>query len=83
MQTAKNLIDWAQADLSLCWVHTHFVGFDMSWLKSYQLFFFAVYEPDFQATEVQNGLQEAQPGYMTTGNVQVKLFTCWLAICMQ
>ena len=23
----------AQADLSLRWVHTHFVGFDMSWLK--------------------------------------------------
>ena len=29
--------DWvdAQADLSLCWVHTHFVGFVMSRLKSY------------------------------------------------
>ena len=28
--------DWAdaQADLSLCWVHSHFVGFVMSWLKS-------------------------------------------------
>ena len=27
--------DWAdaQADLSLCWEHTHFVGFVMSWLK--------------------------------------------------
>ena len=27
--------DWAnaQADLSLCWAHTHFVGFDMSWLS--------------------------------------------------
>ena len=26
--------DWAdaQADLSLCWAHTHFVGFVMSWL---------------------------------------------------
>lgn len=34
-----------------------------------------VYEPDFQATEVQNGLQEAQPGYMTTGNVQVSIET--------
>ena len=28
--------DWAdaQADLSLCWEHTHFVGFVMSWLIS-------------------------------------------------
>ena len=28
--------DWAdaQADLSLCWAHSHFVGFVMSWLKS-------------------------------------------------
>ena len=28
--------DWgdAQADLSLCWAHTHFVGFDMSRLMS-------------------------------------------------
>ena len=27
--------DWAdaQADLSLCWVHSHFVGFVMRWLK--------------------------------------------------
>ena len=27
--------DWAdaQADLSLCWAHAHFVGFVMSWLK--------------------------------------------------
>ena len=27
--------DWvdAQADLSLCWAHTHFVGFVVSWLK--------------------------------------------------
>ena len=30
--------DWAdaQADLSLRWVHTHFVGFVMSWLIYYQ-----------------------------------------------
>ena len=29
--------DWAnaQADLSLRWVHSHFVGFVMSWLNSY------------------------------------------------
>ena len=28
--------DWVdfQADLSVCWEHTHFVGFVMSWLKS-------------------------------------------------
>ena len=37
MRTAKTLIrlgGWAdaQADLSLCWAHTHFVGFVMSWL---------------------------------------------------
>ena len=36
MRIAKTLIrsDWAdaQADLSLRWVHTHFVGFVMSWL---------------------------------------------------
>ena len=32
MRTAKTLIDWAnaQADLSLRWAHTHFVGFVMS-----------------------------------------------------
>ena len=43
MRTAKTLIrlggcpgsDWvdAQADLSLHWAHTHFVGLVMSWLK--------------------------------------------------
>ena len=32
---SKDLSDWAdaQADLNLCWPHTHFVGFVMSWLK--------------------------------------------------
>ena len=35
MRTAKTLIDWAdaQADLSLRWAHTHFVGFVMSRLN--------------------------------------------------
>ena len=34
MRTAKTLSDWAdaQADPSLCWAHTHFVGFVMSQL---------------------------------------------------
>ena len=34
MRTAKTLSDWAdaQADLSLRWAHTHFVGFVMSQL---------------------------------------------------
>ena len=34
MRTAKTLIRLAdaQADLSLRWVHTHFVGFVMTWL---------------------------------------------------
>ena len=32
--------DWAdaQADLSLCWAHTHFVGFVMSWLICFNPF---------------------------------------------
>ena len=36
MRKAKTLIDWAdaQADLSLRWAHTHFVGFVMSGFKS-------------------------------------------------
>ena len=31
---SKDWSDWvdAQADLSVCWAHTHFVGFVMSWL---------------------------------------------------
>ena len=35
MRTVKTLIRLsdAQADLSLRWVHCHFVGFDMRWLK--------------------------------------------------
>ena len=35
MRTAKTLMSWAdaQADLSLCWVHTHFVAFVISRLK--------------------------------------------------
>ena len=45
------------------------------------LFLFAVYEPDFQAAPVQNGLPGAQVGYMTTGNVQVNL--CSLIITFE
>ena len=34
--------DWgdAQADLSFCWAHTHFVGFVMVWIKSKIFYFF-------------------------------------------
>ena len=39
--------DWAdaQADLSLCWAHSHFVGFVMSRLKflAYQTWFSAIF----------------------------------------
>ena len=37
--------DWAdaQADLSLCWAHTHFVGFVMSWLI-YFIYFIVYYD---------------------------------------
>ena len=36
---SEDWLDWvdAQADLSLCWPHTHFVGFVMSWLISMYL----------------------------------------------
>ena len=38
MRTAKTLIRLAdaQADLSLSWAHTHFVGFVVSWLMSFR-----------------------------------------------
>ena len=41
MRTAKTLtrLGGSQADLSLRWAHTHFVGFDMSWLICYHALF--------------------------------------------
>ena len=47
MQTAKTLIrlGGCQADLSLRWAHTHFVGFVMLWLIS-MLFSINVFQID-------------------------------------
>ena len=59
--------DWAdaQADLSLCWSHTHFVDFEISWLTS------LLYGPGAVARSeaCPLGMQAATSSILTSGTV--------------
>ena len=53
--------DWtdAQADLSLWWVHCHFVGFVMSWLVFALTFFLSIFEQNCQLGIIISNFKEA------------------------
>ena len=75
--------DWAaaQADLSLCWAHTHFVGFVMSWLRYIvNQNFFTKQELDKKSQQSKEMLQQLE-SQAREGTSQIKQLESALQMC--
>ena len=79
MWTAKSLSDWvdAQAEQSLRWAHTHFVGFVMSWLSLFSCF------SDCRAAVSSQFQHQLPAGWLTISRTSSVHSNCWIPLYLE